>query len=75
MIRTTISFDSDLYEQASKCAKRKGISFAELCRRAVAEVVARESFKQPWMAFAGIFDGSEGDSKSIDSVVHDREAP
>jgi hypothetical protein len=74
MIRTQISFDTDLYEQARKSAKRNGISLAELCRRAVAEVVARESFKQPWMFFAGIFDGSEGDSESVDSVVYDREA-
>jgi hypothetical protein len=73
MIRTHISFDADLYERARKSAKRNGISFAELCRRAVAEVVARESSKQPWMSFAGIFEGSEGDSESVDSIAYARE--
>jgi len=75
MIRTQISFDVDLYERARASAKRHGISMAELCRRAVAEVVARESSEQPWMSFAGIFDGAEDDSGSVDSVVYDREAP
>jgi hypothetical protein len=74
MIRRQISFDADLYALAKASAKRRGISFAELCRRAVAEVIARESTDRPWMAFAGIFDGSEGDSESVDSVVYDREA-
>jgi hypothetical protein len=75
MIRTQISFDADLYTQARASAKRHGISIAELCRRAVAEVIARESPDRPWMSFAGILDGSEGDSESVDSVVYDREAP
>lgn len=75
MIRTQISFDVDLYARARATAERHGISMAELCRRAVAEVIARESPDQPWMSFAGIFDGSEKDSESVDSVVYDREAP
>lgn len=68
MIRTQVSFDTDLYARARASAKRHGISMAELCRRAVAEVVARESSNQPWMSFAGVFDGSENDSESVDSV-------
>lgn len=75
MIRTQISFDADLFAHARATAKRHGISMAELCRRAVAEVIARESPDRPWMSFAGIFDGSENDSESVDSVVYDREAP
>lgn len=74
MIRRQISFDADLYSQARASAKRRGISFAELCQRAVAELIARESLDHPWMSFAGIFDGSEGDGESVDSVVYDREA-
>jgi hypothetical protein len=73
MIRTQISFDADLYARARATAVRHGISMAELCRRAVAEVIARESPDRPWMSFAGIFDGSENDSESVDSVVYDRE--
>jgi len=75
MIRTQISFDADLYARARAAAKRHGISMAELCRRAVAEVIARESADRPWMSFAGIFDGSDDDSESVDSVVYDREVP
>jgi hypothetical protein len=75
MIRTQISFDADVYQRAQATAERQGISLAELCRRAVAEVIARESPGQPWMSFAGIFDGTENDSESVDSVVYDREAP
>ena len=75
MIRTQISFDADLYARARASAKRHGISMAELCRRAVAEVVARESTDRPWMSFAGIFDGRENDSESVDLVVYDRETP
>lgn len=74
MIRTHISFDAELFAQAKASAKRRGISFTELCRRAVAEVIARESPDRPWMSFAGVFDGSAGGSESVDSVVYDRKA-
>jgi hypothetical protein len=74
MIRRQVSFGADLYAQARASAKRRGISFAELCRQAVAEVIARESPDRPWMSFAGVFEGSERDSRSVDSVVYDREA-
>jgi len=74
MVRRQIPFDADLHAQAQASAKRRGISFAELCRRAVAEVIARESPDRPWMSFAGVFEGCEGDSGSVDSVVYDREA-
>jgi hypothetical protein len=74
IVRRQISFDANLYSQAQASAKRRGISFAVLCRRAVVEVIARESPDRPWMSFAGVFEGSEGDSRSVDSVVYDREA-
>ena len=75
MIRTQISVGEELYARAKEVARRKGISFAELCRRGLEEIVAREPSDQPWMAFAGILDGHEEDSSTVDSVVHDREAP
>jgi hypothetical protein len=75
MIRTQISVDEELYARAKAVARREGISLAELCRRALSEVVARQSGDDPWLAFAGIFDGEANDSESVDSVVFGREAP
>jgi len=75
MIRTQISVDEQLYERAKEVARRQGISLAELVRRSLAEAVAREPSDKPWMAFAGVFEGDEGDSASVDEVVYDREAP
>ena len=75
MIRTQISVDEELYRRAKQVARRKGISLAELCRRSLAEAVAREPDAQPWMSFAGILDGEESDSSSIDAVVYGRETP
>jgi hypothetical protein len=75
MIRTQISVDERLYRQAKVIAKRKGISLAELCRRGLEEVVAKEPSDKPWMAFAGIFEGTVCDSASVDDVVYGREAP
>ena len=75
MIRTQISFDEELYKRAKLIARRKGISLAELCRRGLQEVVAKEPSDKPWMTFAGIFEGSESDSESVDDVVYGRETP
>lgn len=75
MIRTQISVDEELFTRAKLIARRKGISLAELCRRSLQEIVAREPNDKPWMAFAGIIEGREDDSASIDSVVYDRETP
>lgn len=75
MIRTQVSFDAELYERAREVAKRKGISLAELCRRGLEEVLAREPSNKPWMAFSGMFEGNENDSATVDDVVYDREAP
>jgi hypothetical protein len=75
MVRTQISVDEDLYRRAKILAKRKGISLAELCRRSLEEVVAKEPSDKPWMSFAGIFEGDETDSESVDDVVYGRETP
>jgi hypothetical protein len=75
MIRTQISFDENLYKRARAVARRMGISLAELCRRSLEEVVAREPSDKPWMGFAGIHDGDESDSSSVDQVVYGRESP
>lgn len=75
MVRTQISLDDELYLRAKEVARRKDISFAELCRRSLEEVVAREPSEKPWMAFAGMFEGHVDDSASIDLVVYDRDVP
>jgi cytidylate kinase len=75
MIRTQISVDEKLYVRAKRVARRKGISLAELCRRSLEEVVAREPTDKPWMAFAGMVEGREEDSSTVDAVVYERENP
>ena len=75
MIRTQISVDEELYRRVKIIARRKGVSLAELCRRGLEDVVAKEPSEKPWMAFAGIFEGSESDSESVDDVVYGRETP
>ena len=75
MVRTQISVDEELYRRAKIVARRKGISLAELCRRSLEEVIAKEPSDKPWMAFSGIFEGEPTDSESVDDVVYGREAP
>jgi hypothetical protein len=75
MIRTQISVDEELYARAKLVARRQGISLAELCRRSLEAAVAAEPTDQPWMAFAGQFDGQQDDSASVDEVVYGRETP
>lgn len=75
MVRTQISLDEELYRRAKQLARREGISFAELCRRGLQEVVGRAPSDKPWMASAGIFEGHAGDSASVDEVVYGRERP
>ncbi|MSQ59344.1 MAG: hypothetical protein EXR36_06775 [Betaproteobacteria bacterium] len=67
--------DEELYKRAKLVARRMGISFAELCRNSLKETIGREPSEKPWMAFAGIVDGAEDDSTSVDSVVYGRETP
>lgn len=75
MIRTQISVDADTYNRAKEVARRRGISLAELCRRALEEILAREPASKPWMEYAGRFDGNPEDSTSVDAVLYDRETP
>ena len=75
MIRTQISVDDELYRRAKVVARRNGISLAELCRRSLQAVVAKEPSDKPWMAFAGIVEVTLSDSDSVDDVVYGREAP
>lgn len=69
MIRAQISVDKDLYARAKRVARTQGISLAELCRRSLSEAVAREPTNRPWMSFAGVLDGREDDSASVDAVT------
>ena len=77
MIRTQVSFDAEMYDQARTEAKRLGVSFAELCRRAVARLLReRREGDQPWMGFAGAIETGAADaSQSVDDVVYGRERP
>ncbi|MGQ0506221.1 MAG: CopG family transcriptional regulator [Myxococcaceae bacterium] len=76
MIRTQISFDPDLYAEAKRVAKRRGVSLAELCRLGLRNVLGREVSEAPWMKYVGMFT-SEDDrtSEAIDEVVYGRERP
>ena len=66
--------DEALYARAKVVAKRQGISLAEcFCRRCLEEALAREPTDQPWMAYAGIVDGNESDSETVDDVVYGRQ--
>ena len=75
MIRTQISVDEELYERAKEAARRESISFAELCRRSLAEALSRQPRDKPWMAYVGMFDGSPEDSVTVDDVVYGRTSP
>lgn len=75
MIRTQISVDEATYKKAKEVARRRGISLAELCRRGLEEIIAREPATKPWMAYAGILEGNLEDSTTVDAVVYDREKP
>lgn len=75
MIQTTISLDGELHERAKLFAKQKEISFAELCRRCLADSLPQVPSDKPWMAFAGMVDGVWEGSRSLDEVVYDRDRP
>ena len=76
MIRTQVSLDDDMYREAKKEARRQGISFAELCRRALAQLLHGGSVKEPWMRYAGSVESGDPDaSRSVDEVVYGRRKP
>jgi predicted transcriptional regulator len=64
MRRTTIMLPPDLKSKAEHTARERGISFAELVRRALAETIqARRAYR------------AYSDCLFADSAVHDGEAP
>lgn len=76
MIRTQISLDGAMYDRAKEEARRRGISFAELVRRALAQLLAPQAGDEPWMRLAGsIGDAGPEASQTVDAVVHGRERP
>jgi metal-responsive CopG/Arc/MetJ family transcriptional regulator len=84
MLRTQISFDEDLYREATATAKNLNISLAELCRRALRQTLqqlpknkTKKSEKNPWLKYAGTAKGKPSDSRNsnIDSVVYGRKEP
>ena len=76
MVRTQISLDPGTYEQAKNEARRRGISFAELVRKSLAETLKPRPEDKPWMRYAGVFDsGDPASSSTIDEVVYGREQP
>lgn len=76
MIRTQISLERDMYEDAKREARRRGISFAELVRRALGRVLPAHDAERPWMRLAGSIGDAKADaSRTVDSVVYGRERP
>lgn len=76
MIRTQISLDPELYEEARREAASRGISFAELVRRALAQVVRQDGGEAPWLRLAGAVEEAGPDaSLTVDAVVYGRERP
>ena len=76
MVRTQISVDEEIYDQAKREAKRRGISFAELVRRSLAQTLPRRDEERPWMRFAGsVESGDPSASSTVDEVVYGREKP
>lgn len=77
MIRTQVSLEKEMYEQARQEAQRQGVSFAEICRRALAQLLHQAPRgDEHWMRFAGaIDDGPPDASRSVDEVVYGRERP
>lgn len=76
MKRTQISLDPHMYEEAREEARKRGISFAELVRRALLLVLPAGSCEHPWTRFAGVVEDGGGDaSATVDDVVYGRDRP
>jgi hypothetical protein len=70
MIRTQISLSEAEYKAARQQARRLGISFAELLRRALRTSLPADDSK-PWMRYAGLVEsGDVRSSQRIDDVVY-----
>jgi hypothetical protein len=75
MIRTQISLDAETYAGAKAEARRRGISLAELLRRALSRELgpARAPRQRPWMRFSGAVSGGrpdDSDNASLDRMVY-----
>jgi hypothetical protein len=70
MIRTQISLESDVYEEAKIHAAENGISLAEFCRQSVTEQLVKYRKAGAIARFAGIYMGDADDSSSVDEVVY-----
>ena len=75
MTRTQISLEKDLYRTARAEARRRGISFAELCRQALRRELPVDqpdgSAGPSWMKWAGALESGEPTaSRSVDAVVY-----
>ncbi len=72
MIRTQVSLEERMYREARREARRLGISFAELVRRALARMIGeRGAVTEPWMRYAGSVESGDPDaSRSVDEVVY-----
>ncbi len=76
MIRTQISLDAEMYRDAKREARRRGISFAEFCRRALAQMLGTHATNEPWMSYAGTVESGDPDSsQTVDEVVYGRHRP
>lgn len=70
MIRTQVSLTEEEYEAAKEEARRLGISFAELLRRSLRQVLPVDPTK-PWMRYAGMIEsGDPESSQRIDDIVY-----
>lgn len=70
MIRTQISLEGAVYEEAKIYAAESGISLAEFCRQSVTEQLVKYRKAGPIARFAGIYDGDPNDSSTVDEVVY-----
>ena len=76
MIRTKVSLEEDMYREAKREARRQGISFAELCRRALAQVLGQGAMNESWMRYAGAVEsGDKYASRSVDEIIYGRRRP
>jgi hypothetical protein len=70
MVRTQVSLNEEEYQAAKREAGRLGISFAELVRRSLRQMLPVDESK-PWMRFAGMVESGDPDaSRRIDEVVY-----
>jgi hypothetical protein len=70
MIRTQISLEPEVYDEAKLYAAECGISLAEFCRQSVTEQLVKYRKAGPIARFAGIYDGDPNDSSTVDEVVY-----